>query len=412
MAAVLLCAVLLATVTGCQPPATPAQIELPHHLYIWQRVWRPAHAEALQQSHTDFSALRLLSLQYHASAQGPSWTAATPDWLLLAHDRRPLTLVLRLDGQLPQLPPADQVWQLWSGLIKQAQQQGVVIQGLEIDYDAGRARLTDYRQWLTQLRAQLPTQFALSATALPNWLAAPAEWQALCQSVTHLTLQLHSVLNPIQGLFDLPLAQRWTQQALAQPGCQFYLALPAYHAHLINTTAGIRIESETPLPVTGTRQLLNSDPATIAAYLRWLPSALTKQTQAQLLGLVWFRLPLADDRLSWPYTTLHAVRHQQPLRQQHQLQLHAEQGRYQLILHNQGNLSLSSVMISQIAAELRLDGVNCLGGDTLPGLYWQQQGRNWQLSGSLAALRSLQPDSQLSLGWLRCQQLVIQPEQR
>lgn len=415
----------LLPLSGCQPDA-PVSLQLPQHVYIWQRVWRDSHALALQQSKTAFSALRLLSLQYHASTQGPVWTQAAPDWRLLAADGRPLTLVLRLDGQLRQLPAASELWPRWLAILNTARQHGVVIHQLEIDYDAGRARLPAYRQWLAKLQAEITTNpppwsakaVTLSATALPDWLAAPDDWRALCQQVDTLTLQLHSVRNPEQGLFDLALVRQWTEQALALPGCRFYLALPAYDAHLLTTAAGVRVESETPLPFAGQRQRLVSHPATVAAYLQWLGQRLaqlrTDSATMAVQGLVWFRLPLSDDQLSWPYPTLAAVSRQQPLQASAQFSLLHEQGRYELMVHNQGNLSLSGAALRQSATSLQLNGVQCLGGDALPGLTWQQQGSQWQLLAVTPAdaqavdpWPALQPQAARQLGWLRCRQLNL-----
>lgn len=434
---------------GCDPPADPAASlvapqaansasQLPQHLYIWQRVWRPAHAQALAASQPDFAALRLLSLQYHASDRGPVWTAAQPDWALLAKDGRPVTLVLRLDGQLEQLPTPAALWQRWVATTETARQHGVALQGVEIDYDAPRSKLGAYQQWLSQLRALLPAALALGMTALPDWLQAPKQFADLCQQSDSLTLQLHSVLSPEQGLFDLPLAQQWTQQALQTPACRLYLALPAYHADLIQTPGGPRIETETPLPATGQRLQLRSEPQQLQAFLHWLGELLTAQQipaqpmteqplkkpqAAQLLGLIWFRLPLPEDRLSWPYATLAAVRWQQPLNSELAFSLRSGTGRYDVLVSNQGNLPASPAQIRQQAIKQHFRGLHCLGGDSLAGLQWQQLAMpagtaviqpgllHWQLQPAVpanaapSATPALAPGEQRLLGWLQCKQL-------
>lgn len=419
---------------GCDRPADPAApllsqpaehsaSQLPQHLYIWQRVWRPAHAQALAASQADFAALRLLSLQYHTSASGPVWTAAQPDWALLAKDGRPVTLVLRLDGQLSQLPTPAVVWQRWAATAAIARQHGVALQGVEIDYDAPRSKLSAYQQWLRQLRSLLPATLTLGMTALPDWLQAPKQFTALCQQSDSLTLQLHSVLSPAQGLFDLPLAQQWTQQALQTPACRLYLALPAYHANLIQTPGGPRIETETPLPIAGQRMQLHSDPQQLQTFLHWLNRQLLKPSPAQLLGLIWFRLPLPEDRLSWPYATLAAVRWQQPLSSELLFSLSSGTGRYDVLVSNQGNLPASPGQIRQQAIKQHFRGLHCLGGDSLAGLQWQQLAMpagtaamqpgllHWQLrpagpaNAAPSATPTLAPGEQRLLGWLQCKQL-------
>src|SRR5690606_6037735 len=67
-----LLALLLAALAGCGAPSVP----LDQQLYVWQRQWRPAHAEALAHSRADFSTLRVLALQAHPRA---GWGRALVD---------------------------------------------------------------------------------------------------------------------------------------------------------------------------------------------------------------------------------------------------------------------------------------------------------------------------------------------
>ena len=384
--------------SGCGPalPPVAAAKPLTQHLYIWQRVWRPAHAEAIVQSRADFQALRLLSLQYHLSSTGPVWTTARPDWQLLATDQRPVTLVLRLDGQLRQLPTAAVLWQQLTPQIAAAQQAGVKLQAIEIDYDAARSALVAYRDWLQQLRPPLPNHMTLQITALPDWLQS-ADYPALCQAADQLTLQLHSVLSPSQGLFDSTKAKQWTQSAAANTSCPLFLALPAYHSALVTTADGGRVESETPLPIAGQRQALISRPEAVADFLTWLH----RQSLPQVQGLVWFRLPLPDDQRSWPLQTLQALVRGEVLTAQLHTELTQDQGRFDIQLRNSGNLS------APLPDRLRFRGVQCLGGDAQHGYQWQQQGAEWQLTreANHGDAPLIAPQQQLTLAWLRCQQL-------
>jgi len=389
---------LLFLTAGCQPVAPPPN-QLQQHVYIWQRVWRPAHAEAIAQSRADFQALRLLSLQYHLSSTGPVWTTTRPDWQLLAIDQRPVTLVLRLDGQLRQLPTAAVLWQQLTPQIAAAQQAGVKLQAVEIDYDAARSALAAYRDWLQQLRPPLPNHMTLQITALPDWLQS-ADYPALCQAADQLTLQLHSVLSPSQGLFDSSKAKQWTQSAAAKTPCPLFLALPAYHSALIPTADGDRVESETLLPIAGPRQSLPSRPEAVADFLTWLH----RQSLPQVQGLVWFRLPLPDDQRSWPLHTLQALVRGETLAAKLHTALTQDQGRVDIQLRNSGNLS------APLPDRLWFRGVQCLGGDAEHGYQWQQQGAEWWLqrqtipAGNVEAPH-IAPQQQLTVAWLRCQQL-------
>lgn len=387
---------LAGLVAGCTPPAPiqPAQT-FSQHVYIWQRVWRQTHADVLQQSRQDFSQLRILSLQFHLSASGPVWTRATPDWALLAKDQRPVTLVLRLDGQLQQLPTAAQLWQRLQPEIAAAQQAGVTLSAIEMDYDAARGALNAYREWLQQLRPQLPAALSLQITALPDWLQS-ADYPSLCQVADQLTMQLHSVLSPAQGLFDSSKAKQWTQSAAANTPCPLYLALPAYHSALIPTADGGRVESETPLPIAGPRQALLSRPETVAEFLSWLQ----QQAYPQIEGLVWFRLPLPDDQRSWPLSTLQALVRGEALAASLQTELTQAQGRFDIQLRNTGNLSAT------LPDSLHFQGIQCLGGDALHGYQWQQQGPDWLLlRANDSDAKAVAPQQLLTIAWLRCQQL-------
>lgn len=390
---------LACLIAGCTPPAavlpTPAY---EHQVYIWQRVWRPAHAQALQQSQPDFSQLRVLSLQFHLSNTGPVWTHTAPDWALLARDLRPVTLVLRLDGQLSQLPTADVLWRQLQPQIAAAQQAEVKLQAIEIDYDAARAALAPYRQWLQALRQQLPASLSLQITALPDWLQSK-DYPTLCQAADQLTLQLHSVLSPAQGLFDSNKAKLWTALAATNTACRWFLALPAYHSALIATADGDRVESETMLPIAGERQALLSRPEAVADFLNWLRS----QSLPQLKGIVWFRLPLPDDQRSWPLPTLQALVRGEELSATLHTELQANQGRFDIVLRNTGNLS------ARLPDNLSFRGLQCLGGDTSDGYQWQQQGGDWwlQRNKTTADTTQITPQQARTVAWLRCQQLHL-----
>lgn len=77
---------------------------------------------------------------------------------------------------------------VWSPQLAQAiryqlaswRKQGVDVQGIQLDFDAPTFRLADYRQFLQQVRADLPAQYRLGITGLMDW-AANAQPEALQQ---------------------------------------------------------------------------------------------------------------------------------------------------------------------------------------------------------------------------------------
>lgn len=392
-----------------QPQTTAPQLQLQQQLYIWQRVWTDEHQQALEQSQPHFSALRVLALQYMATAQGPLWHQADVNVALLQKDGRPITLVLRLDGQIPRLP-AEVLLHKLQPILALYQQAGIALAGIEIDYDCARSQLIAYRQWLQGFRAALPKELALGITALPDWLQS-AEFGPLTAQVSQVTMQLHAVLSPQQGLFAPKLAKKWAIAAAAQSQSPLYFALPAYHSALITPTPNNKtappstamqpywVESEVPLDIKGERRELRVEPAMLQQWLAWLHN----QQFAHLKGIVWFRLPLPSDQRSWAYATLAAVATTQPLTTDIRLRLQPGPHGFDLIAQNNGNIP------ALFTTTIQLKGSNCLGADALAGFQLTQQQHQFQLSPA-KEVQPLAVAEQRTLAWFTCQNLQLLPE--
>ncbi|MBC3363536.1 DUF3142 domain-containing protein [Pseudomonas sp. SWRI154] len=369
--------------SGCDQPAP---LVLDQQLYIWQRQWTPAHALALRQSRDDFSSVRVLALQ---AFPGAGWSRARIDPAMLKADGRPLVAVIRLDGQLKSLNQDDVIAQI-QRVLDDWQAQGLAPVGVEIDHDAGSARLPAYRTFLARLRQILPTTLQLSITALPAWLDSP-ELTELLQTVDSSVLQVHAVSDPRQGLFDAGQARRWAKRWGAVTTRPFYLALPAYGVALLTQQTGAPVvESEVPIDRGGERRELLADPQTVAG----LVADLRAEPPEHLAGLIWFRLPLAGDRRVWSLTTLGAVARGDSLDSRLGLNVKEQDGLYDIRLVNQGNLDSPWPQRVTLAVGA-CDGVDALAGYTLqqtPGLLTFtriQEGR-------LAA------GAQRAIGWARC----------
>jgi hypothetical protein len=398
-----------------QPPLAAPTLQqkfkqqLQQELYIWQRVWTAEHQQALEQSRRHFSAIRILALQYMATAQGPLWHQAAVNMPLLKQDGRPVTLVLRLDGQIPKLPQ-QQLTEKLQPILALYQQAGIELAGIEIDYDCARSQLAAYRLWLTQFHAALPKDLPVSITALPDWLKS-AEFGPLSAQVSQLTMQLHAVLSPEQGLFAPELAKKWAIAAAAQSQSPLYFALPAYHSALISPASNNKtaqsstaapqywVESEVPLDIQGERKELRVDPLLVQQWLFWLQ----QQQLARVKGIVWFRLPLPSDQRSWAYATLAAVASGQPLKTDLQLRLQKTPAGFDLIAKNHGNLALL------FATPIRLKASNCNGADALAGFRLSQQQQEYQLAPT-TAVQPLAVNSSRTLAWFNCQNLQLLPE--
>ncbi len=378
---VLLCAVLL--LNACEQPNAPP---LDQQLYVWQRQWTPAHEAALRDSRADFSTLRVLALQAFPQE---GWRRARIDSGLLKQDGRPLIAVIRLDGQLKALDQDDVIAQI-QHVLGDWQTQGLTLAGVEIDHDAGNARLPAYRMFLTQLRAALPAALPLSITALPAWLDSP-ELPGLLATVDSSVLQVHAVSDPRRGLFDADQARQWAKAWSRTTAKPFYLALPAYGVALLPDIKGAPVvESEVPIARGGKRRELLADPV----LLRQLVLELRRDPPKHLAGLIWFRLPLAGDRRAWSLTTLGAVARGGSLSSRLSLQLSEQNGLYDIAVRNQGNLD------SAWPERLTLAVQGCDGADALAGYALQQTPDLLTFTrlrdGRMAA------GGQRAIGWARC----------
>jgi len=378
-------ALLLALVltAGCERHDAPP---LDQQLYVWQRQWTPAHDAALRDSHADFSTLRVLALQAFPNA---GWSRARIDPVLLRRDGRPVIAVVRLDGQLKALDQQEITAQIRQ-VISDWQGQGLNLAGVEIDHDAGNARLPSYREFLAHLRGELPTSLPLSITALPSWLDS-RELPALLSTVDSSVLQVHAVSDPRRGLFDADQARQWAKAWSRVTTKPFYLALPAYGVALLPSTDGSPVvESEVTLEREGLRRELLADPQS----LRTLGTELRADPPEHLAGLIWFRLPLANDRRAWSLTTLRAVARADVLDSQLTLQLSADNGLYDIGISNQGNLD------SAWPERLTLAVSGCDGADALAGYALQQ--RPDLLTFTRLRDGRIPAGGQRAIGWARC----------
>lgn len=361
-------------------------VPLDQQLYVWQRQWTPAHELALNDSRNDFSTLRVLALQAFPNA---GWSRARVDSALLRRDARPLIAVIRLDGQLKALDSQAVTAQILQ-VLADWQGQGLTLAGIEIDHDAGNARLPAYIGFLAHLRTALPANLPLSITALPAWLDSP-QLPALLATVDSSVLQVHAVSDPRRGLFDSEQTQRWAKAWGRVTDKPFYLALPAYGVALLPDVDGAPVvESEVPLERGGQRRELLADPQQLGR----LANELREDRPAHLAGLIWFRLPLANDRRAWSLSTLRAVARGDALSSQLGVVFTEQNGLQDIALRNVGNLD------SAWPARITIQARGCEGADALAG-YSLQQDPDLLTFTRLRDGR-LPAGGQRAIGWARC----------
>jgi hypothetical protein len=286
---------------ACIPFDADAASRLPQDVYVWQRVWTPALASALNASSDLIREWRVLTAE--SDLRGRLRPMAV-NWGSLASTRRPVITVVRIDGQLANWSE-DQLLAEIRVLASSWRKSGAMIEGIEIDYDCGTARLAAYAHFLARLHAEPGMARRLSVTALPAWMESP-DFDSILAATDEVVLQVHAVRAPRLGLFDGDLAWRWIDALDRRTTKPFRVALPDYSARVVQSGNGriLAVESEVPKMAGGASETeLVAAPRQVSQLLRGLEHA----PPVHLAGIVWFRLPTAADTQTWSLSTWRAV---------------------------------------------------------------------------------------------------------
>ncbi len=292
-------------------PAAPWTQEV----YVWQRQSSPALTQALDAARPFVAGFQFLGAEVSWSGGKPQVFRPDLDFAKLAKLGRPVGLVLRIGPYpgpfLPDDVTAQALASLASSLLASARAGGLTPGELQIDFDCAEARLDGYRVWLGALR-QAAGKTSLVFTALPVWLRHPAEFSALAHVADGFVLQVHSLDKPTSPnspftLCDPAQVRVWSAQA-GQVGVPFRLALPTYGYLVAFDSSGkffaLAAEGQPPDWPQGTQvRSVRSD----AVALAQLAQALAKAPPPHCQGLIWFRLPVAGDRLNWDFSTLQVI---------------------------------------------------------------------------------------------------------
>jgi hypothetical protein len=375
----------LVVLAGCQRPPE----RLRHEVYVWQRQWTPTVTTAMDQGAATFSAYRLLAAE---SDRDGSLVRITPDLAAVSHAQRPVSAVLRLNGSDP---PADSqaLAARVAEIVRDWRAAGIRLRGIEIDHDCATAHLSDYAQLLHKLRAAWPADEKLSITALPAWMESP-ELPQLLAEVDETVLQVHAVQSPQAGLFDAAAARRWIDSYATLSSKLFRVALPAYGVRVGFDAAGkaAAVVAEMPrdLAVDDVREL-RASPEQVSDLLRGLERA----RPPQLAGVVWFRLPLADDRRAWSLATLHAVIAGESLKPVVKVSFDVDaNGAHDLLFANVGEVD------APLPARIVVAARGCDAGDALEGFRLERMGDDWRFVATSDNM--IRAGRERRVGWLRC----------
>lgn len=368
-----------------------AQSPLEHDAYIWQRSWRAPLLESIAANQDLVRSWRVLAAQVSPTGKLIPVTVQTKT---LEESGRPLVMVVRIDGQLPNFDQTRLLDQVLA-LHRRWRDQGLTIAGVEIDHDCGTAKLPGYAKFLEQLRSRLDHSTQLSITALPAWISSRHLADVL-GAVDESVLQVHAVQNPTNGLFDPAQAGKWIADYAKKSPTAFRVALPTYGSRVGFDDSGnvTFVESESALGRGGAnaREMIVAPES-----VRQLMLAVNGNRPKNLLGYAWFRLPTEADQRAWSVATWRAVIQGMPLTAAARIMARptSDPKLFDLIAQNTGDTDVSP------PTRIKLAG-NCSDADGVSGYVGQTiEGRLWLVR---PASPQLHPQHEISVGWARCDQ--------
>lgn len=367
------------------------QSPLEHDAYIWQRSWRAPLLQSIAANKDLVRSWRVLAAQVSPAGKLMPITVQAK---ALEESGRPLVMVVRIDGQLPnfdQIRLLDQVLSLH----QRWRDQGLRIAGVEIDHDCGTAKLPGYAKFLEQLRSRLDRGTQLSITALPAWISSRHLADVL-GAIDESVLQVHSVQNPASGLFDPVQAGKWIADYSKKSPTPFRVALPTYGSRIGFDDSGNMtfVESESALGRGGANaQELIVAPESV----RQLMLAVNGNRPKNLLGYAWFRLPTDADQRAWSIATWRAVIQGKPLTQAARIRARptSDPKLFDVVMQNSGHTDVSPPVRIRLAD-------SCSDADGVGGYLAQTiEGRLWLVRQTPTLLRS---QHEINAGWVRCKQ--------
>jgi len=398
---------LLFALTSCRPAETRAT--LTQEGYVWQRAHTGAVADAVRAHAPAFNQLIVLAAEV-SWVQGHARIVRVPLSTPALHTVASLGLAIRINAFSGSFAAESDstraLVDLATSLLADARTSGLHVTELQIDFDAAEKRLADYRLWLAALRPiAAPAQ--LTFTSLPSWLKNTRDFDALASAADGFVLQVHSLSRPASpdapaALCD-PQTARNAIRTAARFNHPFRVALPTYGYRLAFSPEGhfFALSAEGPAPDwpsgTITREL-SADPAALAP----LVAELISSHPTANAGILWYRLPIAGDRLNWTWPTLARVmRGEIPVARPVLEARATDAGLVEYTVTNTGD----GPFTGPFSATVTWTGAIRLAADSLPPFSLEDTATTTQ---RLAApsLR-LAPGDRQSVGWLRLNQAPL-----
>jgi hypothetical protein len=375
-----------------------------HDVYVWQRSWQPSVVTAIDSIAPHIERLAVLAAEIEFSAGKPKSNHFQPDYASLSKTGRPVVLCVRIGAWSgpfdSQHKAAAAVLQTVSEVIEQAKKAGIEPAELQLDFDCADTQLAGYGDWLKQIRT-ITGDLKLSFTALPSWLRQPG-FGDLLKEVDSFVLQVHSLQKDkanVSGytLCDKDRAIGWVKEA-ERFDKEFSVALPTYGYELITDASGklVNVLAEEPggkHPGGFNRLFVRSDPEDMAS----LVNLWQQERPHHMKGIIWFRLPVADDQLNWPLEALLKVMSGiTPLTDVQTSLQQPEPGLTEIVLENTGETMLYKVRV-ELAG--RMDKL--MAAEAISGFVLQQSADTIAFETAATREAGIHPDEKITIGWLR-----------
>lgn len=347
---VLLAAGGFALLTGCRPLAPePRTVPLQTQAYIWQRAWKPEILDSIRSSRSWIGQYDVLAAEMRLDAGKPKVTRMGVDKAALLESAVPVGLVIRIFPSV-----ARTGWDAASVAVVVELAEALVrdwpagsLKELQLDYDCPESKLPDFTRLLKAVKvrlASLPGPVPVTCTALPSWLKQAA-FSTLAREVPGYVLQVHSLHLPesrdrLVTLVDLPETD-WAVKRVVEIGVPFRVALPTYSCVVEFDAAGkVREVYAEDVPVSLPLQssayvVLDADALALSDFVnRW-----RREASPLMTGVIWYRLPVAGDRMNWPLEVFRKVAQGEVLKQGWQVRVEPQpEGHAQVVIEATGDV--------------------------------------------------------------------------
>ncbi|MGZ0654830.1 DUF3142 domain-containing protein [Coraliomargarita sp. W4R72] len=289
-----------------------AEASMSQEAYVWQRSWGARLVTAVEEQARHVDGLTVLTAELMSGPNGePTGVRVLPDLNVLKSSGRPITFAIRV-GQYS--GPFDEEAAMTRYLLheidqvlQRAKSADLKPAAVEVDFDCATRQLEGYAVWLRLIRQQL-NGVPLSITTLPTWMNRPRAFAQLVDETDHFVLQVHSIQRADRydskvTLCDPNLAKKWTQAA-GRFNKPFHVALPTYAYRLGYNAAGelaeVAAEDASPIQNPNWRyRVIRAEPDDMASLVR----SLQDSRPERCLGVIWYRLPIGQERHNWDFQT-------------------------------------------------------------------------------------------------------------